>query len=105
MNQITLQRRDNQHIVLSGDLTFDTVLAAQRQARLLFTSATKQLVIDLHAIARSDSAGLALLLDWLRLAKHHQMNLQLMNVPAQLLAMAKVCGLDGILPLMENSNK
>ena len=50
--------------------------------------------VDLAAVERADSAGLALLVEWLRAARGRGARLRFDNVPAQLRAIAATSGLD-----------
>jgi phospholipid transport system transporter-binding protein len=82
---------------LRGELTFDTVaqLLASSQALL---AASPALTIDLAGVQRSDSAGLALLIEWTRSAAARRQAIAFTNIPAQMRALARVSGLDGVLP-------
>lgn len=83
--------------LLSGELTFATVAAIARQGLGLPRGA--RVTLDLRGISRADSAGLALLVDWMRQARHSEAQVHYANIPAQMLAVARVSGLDKILPL------
>ena len=56
--------------------------------------------VDLRDVTRADSAGLALLVEWLRESEHTGNEIVFTNVPDQLLSIARVCGLDEILSLV-----
>lgn len=60
-----------------------------------------RLRIDLSALERVDSAGLALLTEWTRLTRALGHSLEFINVPQQLLTIAGVSGLDQMLPLRQ----
>ena len=47
--------------------------------------------------ARADSAGLAVLLDWLAWGRRRSHRVSLENLPASLLAIAKISEVDGLL--------
>lgn len=83
---------------LSGDLTFKSVPAIWRAGLETLISAPK-IEIDLKGIRRSDSAGLALLIEWQRLATRANKSVSYLNMPAQMLAIARASSLDQILPL------
>lgn len=83
---------------VSGDLTIDAVPDYLKQSEELF-SELSVLRIDLSAVSRSDSAGLALLIRWMREALASDKNIVFEQMPQQMLAMAKASGLDTILPL------
>jgi phospholipid transport system transporter-binding protein len=55
--------------------------------------------IDLAGVTRSDSAGLALLVEWLRLAETRDISLQFHNLPGQLREIARVSDLLPLLPM------
>jgi len=84
------------HYLLEGELSFASVGQALRQTAEMFVAQTPA-VFDLAGIAKADSAGLALLLEWLRQAGRAGVELRYANLPRQLLAMARVAGVDGIL--------
>lgn len=58
-----------------------------------------EVAVDLSGVGRVDSAGVALLLEWVREARAHGRALVFRGMPAQLLAIARVSGVDTILPL------
>ena len=91
------------HFQLAGDLSFASVPQIYPQGEMLFHSKATALVLDLRAVERTDSAGLALLVEWLRQARHQRKDLRFRNIPAQLLAIAKASGLEKILPLANHS--
>ncbi|WP_255210709.1 STAS domain-containing protein [Methylogaea oryzae] len=55
--------------------------------------------LDLSGVRRADSAGLALLVEWLAQANRLNRQLDFRHVPDQILRMAKVGGLEDILSL------
>ena len=83
---------------LQGELGFASVPSILRHAGVNMPG-KKQLRVDLKGVTRSDSAGLALLVEWLRESELAGNRIEFVNVPAQLLSIARVCGLDDILSL------
>lgn len=83
---------------VSGDLTIEGVPEYLKQSETLF-SELSEIRIDLSAVTRSDSAGLALLIRWMRAARASDKNIVFEHMPAQMLAMAEASGLETILPL------
>jgi phospholipid transport system transporter-binding protein len=81
---------------LAGELSFASVKQALRQTANLLDSPNRT-VFDLAEIAKADSAGLALMLEWLRQADASGVELHYAQLPGQLLAMAQVAGIDSIL--------
>lgn len=82
---------------LVGELSFQTVPALVEQgARLL--AETSELRINLGRVSRSDSAGVALLTEWVRLARQRGRRIHLIGLPEQMRAIVRVCGLEHVLP-------
>ena len=73
------------------------VLDAATAPELLEESSAKfsnQSGVDIHvdfaSVAESDSAGLALVIEWLRLARQRGQRMSFANLPKQLLALARI---------------
>jgi phospholipid transport system transporter-binding protein len=81
---------------VTGELSFATVGALLRESGDAFDSASA-VDIDLSGVKHSDSAGLALLIEWLRLAKLAGKKLSYSNLPPQLLAIAQMSDVDDLL--------
>ena len=82
---------------LFGDLSFTTV--PDLRGGLDIRSADRPgISIDLAGVTRSDSAGLALLIEWLRESERQGKTITFLNMPPQMQSIARVCGLEGILP-------
>ena len=85
-------------LALSGVLDFESVLDVDMQGQQwLEDSAAQQCNLDLSKVTYSSSAGVALLLGWLRVAQIKQKTLHIQHLPANLAALAKVGGLDDVL--------
>lgn len=97
MNELTFDSATN-IIRLSGELSFSTVNQVLKQSEILFEPIV-DLDIDLAEVNRSDSAGLALLVHWIRFAKRKNKKIVFHNIPAQMLAIADASGLDELLPV------
>lgn len=78
---------------LSGELSFRTAPELLRQAEGLFEGCSS-FVLDLKEVTRADSAGLALLLEWLRGCRRRQQDLFFRNLPQALNEIARVSNLD-----------
>ena len=90
-------QEDNTVLALSGELNFETAPDLLNSQQDLFDR-RDQLIIDCRQVSRSDSAGLALLIEWLRQAKRYQCQLSFRNLPQQLLDIARVSGVETLLP-------
>ncbi|MFO7602515.1 MAG: STAS domain-containing protein [Gammaproteobacteria bacterium] len=93
-----IEQRDGV-IHVSGELNAATVPRLLSDAAALFAQSGADLTIDLAGVSRADSSGLALLLDWMRSARQQQQQLHFQRLPAQLLDMARVSGIEELLPL------
>jgi phospholipid transport system transporter-binding protein len=102
MSEATLQEGDNGRLEIHGDLSFASVPALWEQCYAQLRK-HPQLEIDLHRVQRSDSAGLALLVECLRQARQTGKSIRFFNIPAQMLAIARVSCLDQVLPLHRDS--
>ncbi len=82
---------------LDGALTMRTVaaLAARGHEAL----AAGDVVVDLSAVSAADSAALALLLDWVRVARARGRMLEVRALPPGLRSLAGLYGVDELLPL------
>lgn len=67
---------------VSGALTFDTVPNLYKESAAWFEG-TGDLTLDLAQVTTTDSAGLALLVEWLRRARDARLGLRFINIPAQ----------------------
>jgi phospholipid transport system transporter-binding protein len=93
MIPISLTLKSDELVLLSGDLTFATI--NKKTVRMIdFKKINHEVVIDLANVSNSDSAGLALLIEWLKIAKTGQAQLRFKNVPLQLLTLARLSGFD-----------
>jgi phospholipid transport system transporter-binding protein len=81
-------------LALTGDLSFETVPAVLAQTEQFAARADlpERLTIDFAAVTGVDSAAVALLLEWRRLAAARGKSLEFANLPANLLALAELYG-------------
>ena len=89
---------------LAGWVGFTTVMVILEKSRELFGEAS-EITIDLADVEYINSAGLALLIEWLRWAKSKERTLRFENVPATALAMASICEIEPLLtPALAGAN-
>jgi phospholipid transport system transporter-binding protein len=91
-----LSGRGTGHYAINGELTFATVPELWDSSFGSLDGGSIQL--DLAGITRVDSAGIALLIEVLRAVRRRGGEVSLVNAPPQLMAIATVSGLDGVLP-------
>ncbi len=96
MTPLTIRQPDHDCVTIVGDLTFAYIDKKTVRA-LPMTKAGKQITIDLDQVIDTDSAGLALLIEWLKLARKRHIQLLFKNIPVQLLELAKANGFADLL--------
>ena len=94
----TIEARGAGEVAVSGLLEFATVTALLEPLEALLPE-QGSLRVDLGGVTHADSAGLALLVHWLRLARRRGLDLEFHRAPGQLMDMARLSRLDRILPL------
>jgi phospholipid transport system transporter-binding protein len=97
--RVNLRDDGSGRIAVLGELTFATAREARQAAVQLFEAAgsTKSFDIDCSGVTRADSAGLAVLLDWLAWGRRHTKAIRFANLPDSLIAIAKISEVDGLL--------
>ena len=81
-----------------GALNFANARKARSEGLLaLRTSGARDLEVDCSGIAHSDSAGLAVLLDWMAIMKREGRPLCFAHLPSGLLAVARISGVEEML--------
>jgi len=83
---------------LSGELSFKTVPALVASNKD-FLKNGNSIDIDLAGVSRADSAGVALLIEWRRQAQKQNKSVCFINIPSQMLAIARLSGVDELLSL------
>ena len=96
MNRTTLTRTAPGAFSITGDLDFASVGDLLAQGEQAF--AEHQLIrIDLQGVGQANSAGLALLLEWLDRARRRRQRLELVHLPESLARIAAITNLTGLL--------
>lgn len=83
---------------LTGHLGFDSASQALTESRALFAE-YKSIQLDLSGVESTDSAGLALLVEWTGWALREKRKLAFKNLPKQALALARISEVDKLLPV------
>lgn len=103
---ITLTPLVEGNYLLEGNLTFKTI-GKHTVGILNFTQAKASLHIDLQRVGKIDSAGLALLIEWIKISRAQNKILRFDNIPTSLSALAKLSYLSEIdlLTTKKNNNE
>jgi len=96
MSDFTLEDLGDGRYALSGAMTFETAEQILKESEDPFEAHT-QLEIDLSGVTQSDSAGLALLLEWVTWANHTVREIRFNGMPERVLAIAKTTEVERLL--------
>ena len=72
-----------------SELTFKSATAILAQSKRLFANC-ERISVDMSDVREADSAGLALLLEWVSWARHFDREIVYENIPQQILAIAQI---------------
>jgi len=77
---------------ISGDMSFETAEYILRASQRAFEQ-HENVRVDMSAVDKADSAGLALLLEWMSWAKQGVAKIDFVAIPASVLAIAQTAEL------------
>ena len=97
MAEVAFESTGKGRFHVSGSLTFTTVGKALVESRELFAD-QKHIELDLKGVDGTDSAGLALLVEWVGWAHREKRTLMFHHLPAQAHALACISEVDKLLP-------
>jgi phospholipid transport system transporter-binding protein len=83
-------------LTVRGDLDFDTAPTALSRGLALLGD-VQDCEVDLSGLSSGDSAGLAVLIEWLASARRRGATLRFTGVPAQMRAIARISDLEDLL--------
>lgn len=95
MTSFRIEPAGDGRFAASGELGFATAAAALQAGQALIAPG-RALTFDLARITAGDSAGLAVLVEWLSVARARGAALRFESVPAQILAIARISDLEGL---------
>ncbi|MFV2060495.1 MAG: lipid asymmetry maintenance protein MlaB [Gammaproteobacteria bacterium] len=101
MLKTKIQKITNNKYELIGHLDADSIPELLVQTQPFNELKNETVIIDLKAVTHSSSAGIALLLEWLRQANNINLELQFVNMPVKMKAIVEICGLSDILPIIK----
>jgi ABC-type transporter Mla MlaB component len=95
-----IELNKKQELVVTGALNFVNIPKLEEIGRNLLI-AHKNPIFDLKKVDAniSDNSALALLLSWARCAKENNKEIVFKNLPAKLLSLIKLGGLENVLPI------
>jgi len=96
MREFSLEDHGGGRFSLSGRMTFDTAGQILRASGGLFEEHTR-IEVDLSGVEETDSAGLALLLEWITWANHTVREIRFTEMPEKISAIAKTTEVEHLL--------
>lgn len=93
--------KDESTIFINGDLTLGTVNQLWSHSLPFFSNINTPIYVNLEKVKKGDSAGVALLIAWVRLAQRQNKKVYFVHLPEQMLATIQVSGLTELLPLVK----
>ena len=97
----SIQAEGKERYRIEGELQMGTVPRLWQRTERLFAEMPSEVWFDLRGVSRSDSAGLALLLEWMRAAQRAGVTLHFENLPTQIRDIARLSELLEVLPLSD----
>jgi phospholipid transport system transporter-binding protein len=91
--------RDNGVFEVTGQVTFQSVPQFLSYTDKWLRGDASKVTIDMRGVTLADSAGLALLIEWLQLARFAQREIVFTNMPDQMRDLIRVNGLTQVFGL------
>ncbi len=95
-------RREGPRMTLSGPVTLGNVAALLDEGRRHLAEGVQ--LVDLGEVTELDSALLALILAWTRDARGHERQIAFANLPQSLRTIARLYGVERLLPTPETAS-
>jgi phospholipid transport system transporter-binding protein len=96
MSEFTIEDAGSGCFLVKGKMTFRTAGQILADSELMFEDHTR-IEVDLTGVTHTDSAGLALLLEWITWANHTVREIRFVGTPAKIDAIAKTTEVDHLL--------
>jgi phospholipid transport system transporter-binding protein len=96
MSEYSIEDKGSGCFLLNGEMDFLTAGQILRESEALFEDHTR-IEVDLSGVTKADSAGLALLLEWITWANHTVREIRFVGVPDRIDAIAKTTEVDHLL--------
>ncbi|MGZ8162143.1 MAG: STAS domain-containing protein [Methylobacter sp.] len=104
MSKLKIIDQGSGNFIVEGDLTFSTINKDTLKS-FDFLKAAKEITLDLSHVSSTDSAGLALMIEWIKYTRSKRIRLDFKNIPEQLLNLAKLSGFDKTIRFTTPSNQ
>ncbi|MEN8177104.1 MAG: STAS domain-containing protein [Pseudomonadota bacterium] len=104
LTEAKIDKEEESRFRVSGDMTFATTRKLLADSRALFQK-NKNLNLNLADVNHADSAGLALVLEWIAEAEQMGGEISIEGMPESLLAIAKLCQMEETLKSVSDKNQ
>ena len=95
MSDFELKDLGGGNFEVSGDMSFDTAERILRVSQKAFEQ-HENVRVDMSAVEKADSAGIALLLEWMSWARQGNAKIDFIAIPSSMLAIADAAELKDI---------
>lgn len=99
MNKAAVSWQDPNLIRVEGEVDFDTVAEVRKAGEKLIDRAKSPFLVDLQGLTSAHSVALSLLVRWMAYAQSQDKKFEILGMPAKLFDVARVSGLETVLPL------
>ncbi len=94
-------RIDNDVIHIRGNLDFTNAMSIYNNSLKAFSTPQSKVIIDFSELESTNSVALALIINWIRLARKKNTSIQFKNLSDDIMSLAKASGLDKLItPVM-----
>jgi phospholipid transport system transporter-binding protein len=99
-NLLEIEPLGGGRFALRGWLSYRTARAALEKGASLFGD-TQVIKVDLSGVTDADSAGLALLIEWVGWAREQHREIRFFELPQEIRAIARICEVEDVLRAAE----
>lgn len=99
MANVVVKQISDSLIQVSGEMHFENALELKLLGEAAIKNSADSLEVNCSEVTRAGSAGVSVLLSWMRYALAIGKDLTFSHIPADLLGVAKVSDIDEILPM------
>jgi phospholipid transport system transporter-binding protein len=104
VSSLNIIKKSPKHFIIEGDLTFATIDKQTLKSFSFLNGSSKEITLDLERVSSIDSAGLALMIEWIKYTRNNRTHIIFKNIPEQLLNLAKLSGFDQASHFNEGTN-
>lgn len=89
----SITQKQEGYLVLSGDLLHEQAKDITDEGQQLIQSSNTDVIIDLSELGAVNTVTVAVLLQWIRIAQAHSINLSIQSAPKKLISIITFSGL------------